>query len=194
MHHAVFSLSAKPMNRSRRRVHLCPKVPIAVFATILLAAGARAQASLSEYNGVYLYVPDKADRARIDDAIDNATEDLGMVQRSVARKRLRQSTQPLPRFQVYFEGDHVLLRLGEREFDLIVDGPSVRTRGLAGGSVRAAARIEGHDLIQSLQGDRGTRYLEYLFQQDGSVSLRTRIESKYLPHHVSFTVWYRRSR
>ena len=194
MHHAVSSSCAKPPTPSRRRARPLTKVRNAIVATAFIATGVQAQASLSEYNGVYLYVRGNADRTRIDEAIDNATRDLGMVPRSVARKRLRESTQPLPRFQVYFESDHVLLRFGEREFDLVVDGPPVRMRGLSGDSVRASAHIEGHDLVQTLQGDRGTRYLEYLFHQDGSVSLRTRIESKHLPHHVSFTLRYQRSR
>ncbi len=57
------------------------------FVCVLIAAGVQAQASLALYNGAYLYVKTTGDRGRIDQAIDAATADLGMVQRSVARKR-----------------------------------------------------------------------------------------------------------
>jgi hypothetical protein len=160
---------------------------------VLIAAGAQAQASLAAYNGAYLYVKRTGDRGRIDEAIDAATADLGLVQRSIARKRLRESTQPFPRFQVVFEDECVLLRLTDREFDLPGDGHAINTKGLGGDPVKASAHIHGHDLNQTLEGDRGTRYLEFQFHDDGSVSIRTRIESEYLPQQISYTLTYRRA-
>lgn len=116
-----------------------------------------------------------------------------MVQRSVARKRLRKSTQPFPRFQVFFEDERVPLRLKDREFDLPVNEHAIHAKGLGGDPVRASAHIERHDLHQTFEGDRGTRYLEFQFRGDGSVSIRTRIESEYLPRRISYTLAYRRA-
>lgn len=58
---------------------------------------------------------------------------------------------------------------------------------------RGSAHIQGHDLHQTLEGDRGTRYLQFQFHADGSVSIRTRIESEYLPGRISYTLTYRRA-
>lgn len=163
------------------------------FVCVLIAAGVQAQASLASYNGAYLYVETDGDRGRIDQAIDAATADLGILQRSVARRRLRASTRPFPRFQVVFEDERVLLRLKDREFDLPVDGHAIRAKGLGGDLVKASANIQGHDLHQTLEGDRGTRYLQFQFHADGSVSIHTRIESEYLPGRISYTLTYRRA-
>ena len=87
----------------------------------------------------------------------------------------------------------MLLRLKDREFDLPVDGHAIRAKGLGGDLVKASANIQGHDLHQTLEGDRGTRYLQFQFHADGSVSIHTRIESEYLPGRISYTLTYRRA-
>jgi len=79
--------------------------------SVALAMTASAQELLVRRNGVYLYSPRPADRSKIERAIDNAVSEMGMLKRSVARSRLRQSTEPIPRFQVHFEPERVLVRL-----------------------------------------------------------------------------------
>ncbi|MDH3728685.1 MAG: hypothetical protein OER77_14235 [Myxococcales bacterium] len=59
--------------------------------------------------------------------------------------------------------------------------------------MKASAHIEGHDLHQTLEGHRGTRYQSFQFHSDGSVSIRTRIESEHLPGRIGYTVMYRRT-
>ena len=158
-----------------------------------MAATAQAQASLSAYNGAYLYVKSGSDQTRIEKSIDAATADLGFVQRNVARKRLGASTVPFPRFQVHFEGEHVLLRIGNREFSLPLNGSVHTAKGLTGDPVQVSATVTGHDLHQTFEGKQGTRYLEFVFHDDGTVSVHTRIESEHLPGRIDYVVTYRRA-
>jgi hypothetical protein len=81
-------------------------------------------------NGVYLYIPQPADRSGIERAIDDAVSEMSMLTRGIARKRLHQSTEPIHRFQVHVEPDLVLLRLYKHDFALPLDGRAVPARGL----------------------------------------------------------------
>jgi hypothetical protein len=42
-------------------------------------------------------------------------------------------------------------------------------------------------------GAQGTRYNEFRFREDGSVSVWTRIESEHLPKRVSYDLEYHRA-
>lgn len=55
---------------------------------LLLAAGVSAQDPMEVFNGVYLYSPSPGDTAHIKASIEQATANLGFVQRSIARGRL----------------------------------------------------------------------------------------------------------
>jgi hypothetical protein len=163
------------------------------IAWVALAIGAGAQEYRAEFTGVYLYSPQSADRLKIDRAIDDAVSGLGMLRRAIARSRLQQSTKPLPRFQVHFESDRVLLRLHQHEFDLPLNGRAVPAKGLDGNAVKASARVGTKVLYQTLQGTQGSRYHEFRFREDGSVSVWTRIESEHLPNRVSYNLAYHRA-
>ncbi|MEM7436248.1 MAG: hypothetical protein AAF436_13905 [Myxococcota bacterium] len=157
-----------------------------------LSAGVAAQSSLGHYNGAYVYQPHAGDDAHIREAIESATADLNFVQRGIARKRLEASTRPFARFQVLFEGERVLLRIDQHEYDLPLDGHGAKLEGLSGDKVEVSATLRGEDLRQVFKGARGARYLDYRFHHDGSVSLHTSIESEYLPQHIAYSLTYHR--
>ena len=161
--------------------------------SVALAMTASAQELLVRRNGVYLYSPRPADRSKIERAIDNAVSEMGMLKRSVARSRLRQSTEPIPRFQVHFEPERVLVRLYQHEFVLPLDGRAVPAKGLDGHEVKASVHMSASVLYQTLEGAQGTRYNEFRFREDGSVSVWTRIESEHLPRRVSYNLEYHRA-
>jgi hypothetical protein len=160
----------------------------------LAAAAAHAQASLSAYNGVYLYVESTDERERIQRSIEKATEDMGLLRRGIARNRLEEATRPFPRLEMFFDDENVLLRYSQREFELPLDGTSVEATGLMGDPVEASAYLRAHDLHQTLEGDRGTRYIEFRFNDDDTVSMVNRIESEHLPSQVKYTLTYRPAR
>lgn len=163
------------------------------IAILGLGAAVHAQSSIGHYGGVYVYSPTRADEAHIAKAIEAATEDMNFMQRGIARKRLQASTHPFARFQVSFEGERVLVRIDDREYDLPLNGQASKLVGLNGNKAMVSATLHGEDLRQVFQGDRGTRYLEYRFHDDGSVSLHTNIESEYLAHHIVYSLTYRRA-
>jgi hypothetical protein len=166
---------------------------VLALASVALATPAGAQEHLVGFTGVYLYSPKSADRLTIERAIDDAVSGLGMLKRAIARNRLQQSTKPIPRFQVHFEPERVLLRLYQREFELPLNGRAVPARGLDGHMVKASVHMKINVLYQTLEGTRGTRYHEFRFREDGSVSVWTRIESEHLPNRVSYNLEYRRA-
>lgn len=158
-----------------------------------LAAGVQAQSSIGHHDGVYVYAPAHADSAHITQAIEEATADMNFMQRGIARKRLESSTHPFDRFQVSFVGERVLLRINHHEYDLPLNGHSAKMTGLTGEKVNVSATLHGEDLRQVFQGAKGARYLDYRFGTDGSVLLHTSIESEYLPHHIEYSLRYRRA-
>ncbi|MEM9728521.1 MAG: hypothetical protein AAF997_08045 [Myxococcota bacterium] len=164
-----------------------------VWLVLGVGVGVYAQSSVGHHNGVYVYSPGRGDSAQITHAIESATADLSFMQRGIARKRLEDSTHPFDRFQVSFEGERVLLRINHHEYDLPLNGQAAKRVGLDGNEVLVSATLRGEDLQQVFRGDKGTRYLDYRFLSDGSVSLHTSIESKYLPHHIEYALTYRRA-
>jgi hypothetical protein len=162
-------------------------------AWVALAITAGAQEHRAGLTGVYLYSPQSADRLKIDQAIDDAVSGLGMLKRAIARSRLQQSTKPFSRFQVHFESERVLLRLYQHEFELPLNGHAVPAKGLDGKTVKASARVGPKVLYQTLEGTQGSRYHEFRFREDGSVSVWTRIESEHLPNRVSYNLEYHRA-
>jgi hypothetical protein len=166
---------------------------LVALASLALAITAGAQEYLVRQNGVYLYNPQPADRSGIERAIDDAVSEMSILTRGIARKRLHQSTEPIHRFQVHVEPNLVLLRLYKQEFALPLDGRAVLARGLDGNQVKASMHIRGDTLYQKLEGSQGTRYHEFHFREDGSVSVWTRIESEHLPMRVSYNLQYHRT-
>jgi len=164
-----------------------------IAAAMWITVGAHAQASLSHHNGTYVYAEGRKDEARIERAIDDATADMGFVQRNIARRRLEDSNRPFERFQVYFEGETVLLRSGGHDYELDVGAPPIEAEGLTGNPAKVRANIVGHDLHQTFRAEKGTRILEFVFHEDGLVTLKTRIESKHLPAPVAYSLDYRRA-
>ena len=163
------------------------------WLSVGLAASVYAQSSVGHHNGVYLYAAARGDHDRIVQAIESATADLNFMQRGIARKRLEASTEPFARFQVHFVGERVLLRMAHHEYDLPLSGRASRMEGLTGSVVSVSATLHGEDLRQVFRGDKGSRYLDYQFHADGSVTLQTTIESEYLPQHIVYALHYRRS-
>lgn len=168
-------------------------MPRWVVLCLLLAVGAEAQGSLDAYNGAYLYSELKGDDERIERSIDEAIGEMGLVKRAIARKRLEDATRAFPRVELYFEGEEVLLRYSEKEFELPLDGRTVDATGLNGEAVDTSAYIRGHDLHQAIHGDRGSRYMEFRFHADETMSVVNRIESEHLPGQVKYTLTYRRA-
>ena len=168
-------------------------VSLLAIAWVALALCAGAQEHRVGITGVYLYSPQSADRLKIERAIDNAVSGLGMLKRAIARHRLQQSTKPIPRFQVNVESERVLLRLDRHEFELPLAGRAVVAKGLDGNAVKASVHMSANILYQTLEGTQGTRYHEFRFREDGSVSVWTRIESEHLPNRVSYNLEYRRA-
>ena len=166
---------------------------VVALASVALASAAGAQQHLAGLAGVYLYSPHSADRLKIDRAIDDAVSELGMLKRGIARNRLRQSTKPILRFQIHFESERVLLRLYQHEFELPLDGRAVPAKGLDGNAVKASVHMGAGVLYQTLEGAQGTRYHEFHFREDGTVSVWTRIESEHLPARISYSLEYHRT-
>ncbi|MBW2159581.1 MAG: hypothetical protein JRH14_06390 [Deltaproteobacteria bacterium] len=163
------------------------------IAWLGLAITAGAQEHRVGLTGLYLYSPRSADRLKIERAIDDAVSELGMLKRGIARNRLQQSTKPIPRFQVLFESERVLLCLYHHEFELPLDGRAVAAKGLDGHAVKASVHMGTNVLYQTLEGTQGSRYHEFRVREDGSVSVWTRIESEHLPMRVSYRLNYHRA-
>ena len=145
----------------------------------------------SDRSGIYEHQGSAAER--IGDAIDEATADMNVVRRRLARKKLDEANHAYQEFRVHFGDEVVRMLINDAVLALPHDASAVAARGPEGRSVRASQKLEGDTLVQRFRGKRGTRIHRFRWMGDGTVRLTVRIESKHLPEPVTYRLRYRRS-
>ncbi len=125
-------------------------------------------------------------------AIDRATESMGMFTRGGARSRLRDATAPASELTIQDEGERVTLVTNGRRVVLTTDGASARVSGEAGEGVMQATRRDGR-LHVTVRSDGSTRATVYRLSPDGArLTLEVSLTNERLSGPMTYRVTYAR--
>lgn len=129
-----------------------------------------------------------------DRAIDAATDDMSVLIRGIARRRLR-SEMPIPaRIEVAGSGSAFRAHVGAYHLDFAADGRSHPFTDPFDNEMQAKQRFRSGKLVQTMRGDDATLTHSLALSADGStLTLTVTIESHHLPGDVVFRVRYRKA-
>lgn len=162
-----------------------------LFATLLLSPREVA-AQAPSISGAWRHLDLSAEREGRDQAIERATESLGMFVRGGARSRLRDATAPAAELTIRDEGQRVTLVTGGRQVVLSTDGARTRVSGESGEGTMQATRRDGR-LVVTFNGSGAARTTVYRLAPDGArLTLEVSLRSERLSGPVVYQVTYQR--
>ncbi len=171
---------------------------VLVIVGLLTATAANTRAEPRSYpiTGTYRYVGGDAETRAIEDAIDEAVDDMNVFIRGIARRRLREPNLPAERISIVATADEATVAPEDRPKVTAPVGktPVEWTNPNNGNTLRVSYRVPTpRRLEQRLRGDRGLSVLSFDLQEDGStLTITTRITADLLSKPLEFRTTYRR--
>jgi hypothetical protein len=147
-----------------------------------------------QFHGSYKYTGGSKQKAKIDVAIDKATEDMFPGIRGLARSRIREGNKAWPRTEITVAGKFIKIeQVGHRAVTAPSNGIGVPVRSKHGDRAKVTHTVKGGKLIQKLVSDDGGRSNTYKLSEDGkTLQLTVRIWSDRLPQDVVYHLTYTR--
>lgn len=141
----------------------------------------------------FRYAGGQAGRDAVDSAIDEATEDMNVLVRGIARRRLRDANPVITELGFSLDGDPLRASYVEgRVVESPADGTTVDWVDQYGDTVHVSQKFSGNKLVQHMSDDNGSRKNVYRFASDGGkMTMSVEIRSKMLPQPVRYDVSYR---
>lgn len=187
----------------RARTHiLALAVALATALPLILGLipGLEGEATASEpttaeqLHGSFKLVGGATQKAKIEAAIDKATDDMFPGIRGIARSRLKDSNKAWARIEITVAGKFIKIeQVGHRAVTAPSNGVAVPVRSKHGDRAKATHKMEGGKLVQKLVADEGGRSNTYQLSADGeTLKVTSRIWSKRLPEDVVYHLTYQR--
>lgn len=146
--------------------------------------------SLAAFQGQYVFSGGESQRQAMRQEIDDATEDLNVALRALARRKIWKSQEPSRMMTIKVEGDSVsIVRSGGKpEFVGKVGGGSFAVDGKYRGRIKWRG---GKLLVDITGGDQHTTVRFTLNPDSHSVVMRTTIDHSMLPRPVRLKKTFR---
>lgn len=168
--------------------------------TALSAGGSEASASAEASSAVaglewkHRYAGGEQGRVAVEQAIDEATEDMSGLIRGVARRRLRDANPIIDDIGFSLGGDPLRASYGGgRIIETPASGAAVDWVDPFGETVKVSQRWSGRELVQHMFNDNGSRTNVYRFSDDGQrMTMSVTIESPRLPKPIRYRLDYRK--
>lgn len=168
------------------------------FAVPVAGHSAQVQAQApdvaSQISGSYGYVGGAKQKAKIEVAIDDATEDMFPGIRGIARSRLKDTNPATAKVKIDVSGGFIKIeQVGFRTVTAPASGVKIPWRTKQGDKVKASHKFKDGQLVQRLVSGEGGRENTYSLSADGSkLTVSVRIWSKRLPKDVKYKLSYAR--
>jgi hypothetical protein len=144
--------------------------------------------------GSYRYVGGESEIADLDAAIEGVVQQMTLIVRGIARKRLRESNLPTPELKISFNQQLVeVSRPGRTPVQTPLDGTSQSVR-IGDSTYAVRQEIDGHVLVQTIDGRDSHTVNRFELGKNGALRVHTQISSKHLPSPVVFAFSYRRAK
>jgi hypothetical protein len=171
---------------------------IAVVALAWTPDAGRANApkpALDRFVGVYRFVGGPKEVREVERAIDDAVDELNVLIRGIARRRLEEPNLPTDELRISVDGDSITIaRSGQPEISAPTTGRVVTWENPDNGNELRVAHVVVKDgrLEQRLIGDRGVSKNVFALARDGRLTVQTTIDADKLPSTIRFSTTYAR--
>lgn len=139
---------------------------ILVYCFIAVSFPSPCTAEDASLTGTWRHEARKTEAIERDEAIDNATLEMGLLMRGRARELLREATQPWKVLALTIETDQLNLSSNGRSIRISIDGPPTQVSGERGAGT-TQARYDDGKLVMVAQTEAGTRTTVFHPSDDG---------------------------
>jgi hypothetical protein len=148
-----------------------------------------------QFQGSYKFAGGAKEKAKIEAALEKATEDMFPGIRGIARNRLAESNFAIAKIEIQSQGSFVKInQVGFRSVTAPSNGVAIPYRSKQGDKTKVSHKMVGGKLVQRLVTGEGGRENSYSLSADGStMTLSVRIWSKRLTRDVKYKLTYKRS-
>lgn len=140
------------------------------------------------------YAGGEQGRLAVEQAIDEATEDMSSLIRGVARRRLREANPIIDELGFSLGGDPLRASyIGGRIIESPASGAAVDWVDQFGEDIEVSQRWSDRELVQHMVGEGGSRTNVYRFSEDGkTMTMSVTIEAPRLPKPIRYRLEYRK--
>jgi hypothetical protein len=151
-----------------------------------------ASSRATRWNGTYAFVGGDDERSARMRAIERATEDLMFIGRGIARRRLRENTEPYERIRIEV-GSRAVTMITDVQWTTPVDGSPRRLRDAEGDTYRVSTHFDDDRLVQTVRDDSLRNVNTFRLSEGGRrMRMHVHIEHDRLPRDVEYHLTYRR--
>lgn len=138
---------------------------------------------LAAIAGAYRY---RGGKASVRKSIDGVVDDMNVMVRGIARKRLIAANAVPKRIAIDQVGDEVTVRIDGRPYVASLGGPAQRVKDPNGEVSRMRYELRDGALYQIFHTDQGDRTNVFTARDDGGLAMAVRIHSRQLPSDVRY--------
>lgn len=167
---------------------------ILVIGSIVLGAQALVRAEGAPWIGSYDNTLSPAESQQVvDAAIEHGTRDMSMLQRKIARSRLKAVNPPNSQLRILAQGDQLITEFDGRRYRAPLDGSPARGVDPRGRRVTVSYHVVGNVLQARYLGEDGEKRMDFEPSSNGKgLTMRVTLVSKTLPEPVRYSMQYER--
>lgn len=167
--------------------------PVPLPPTAVPSAAPKPSPPVEPLNGEFRYGGGEAQKNRAAEAVEAVVDQMSLVSRGIARRRLLESTAPVRAVELRIDGSDVTAVFDGRRYQAKLGGAAVKVTGASGDPLEFKVRRRKDQLMLAFTGDRGGK--TYVMRVDDKDRLRMRvtIHSSSLPDSVVYQLTYRRA-
>lgn len=147
---------------------------------------------LAALAGEYQYAGGANQRGSVKHAINSVVEEMNLLVRNIARRRLADANDVPRRISIQPDGEQLTVTIDGRTYTASVGGPSVSVRNTEGGISRMRFRVRNGNLYQVFDADDGDRINAFVPRADGNgMTMVVTMKSSRLPRDIRYRLSYR---
>lgn len=159
----------------------------------LLSSAAVAQEGGPSFDGTWVYAGGAGQRAKLEAAIEAATEDMNFIVGPIARSRLKDSTKVRHKLVMTTTGGKISIGSEGAKPAVTPAGSSAKWVNENGDTLKVTQKLNGNKLSQTFAADDGSRRNIYVLNKDGTaLTMRVTIKSPKLSKPLTYALTYKK--
>jgi hypothetical protein len=143
-------------------------------------------AEVDRFAATYAFIGGERERTGLVKAIESVVEHMNIFIRDIARSRLRAANEIPSALIIRREARRVTVSLGDRTYSADIGAPPVSVTGSSGDELRLTHRVRDQRLIQTFEGERGSRINTFFIDPDGRLLIDVIVRSPRLPRDLRY--------